>query len=208
MTASGEIRATTPASDGSLAPPGRGEERFPGEPGIWVFVLGDMLIFGLFFSVFTYYRAHDLAAFVAGQATLSQNYGALNTVILLLSSWFVVMGMIDVRERDGRLAPRLFALAFLCGAAFLAVKFFEWGAKFDAGIGITTSDFYMYYFIYTGLHLVHVLIGMGVLAFVWHAARLGVTSEHELKLVESGCIFWHMVDLLWIVLFPLLYLMQ
>lgn len=208
MTGSGKICAATAAPDGSALPPGQVAEHFPGEPGIWVFVLGDMLVFGLFFSVFTYYRGLDLASFAAGQATLSQNYGALNTVILLLSSWFVVMGVIDLRERDGRLAPRLFALAFLCGATFVAVKFFEWGAKFDAGVGITTSDFYMYYFIFTGLHLVHVLIGMSVLAFAWHAARCGVTSEHELKLVESGAIFWHMVDLLWIVLFPLLYLMQ
>lgn len=208
MTASVETGAATAVPDDAVAPPGRALEHFPGEPGIWVFVLGDMLVFGLFFCVFTYYRSLDLAGFAAGQATLSQNYGALNTIILLLSSWFVVMGVIDLRERDGRLAPRLFALAFLCGAAFVAVKFFEWGAKFDAGLGITSSDFYMYYFIFTGLHLVHVLIGMGVLAFVWHAARCGVTNDHELKLVESGAIFWHMVDLLWIVLFPLLYLMQ
>jgi nitric oxide reductase NorE protein len=208
MIAREEIRAATAASDGLLAPTAQAAEHFPGEPGIWVFVLGDMLVFGLFFSVFTHYRALDSASFVVGQAALSQNYGALNTVILLFSSWFVVMGVVDMRERDGRLAPRLIALAFLCGAAFVVVKFFEWGAKFESGIGITTSDFYMYYFIFTGLHLVHVLIGMGVLACVWHAARRGVTSARELKLVESGGIFWHMVDLLWILLFPLLYLMQ
>ena len=180
----------------------------PGEPGVWVFVLGDMLVFALFFSVFVYYRALDVELFAQSQATLNQNFGALNTVILLFSSWFVVMGVIDLRERAGRLAPHLFAAGFLCGLAFALVKYFEYGEKFAAGIGVTTNDFYMYYFIFTGLHLVHVLVGMVILALLWRMARAGIGSPRQLKLVESGGIYWHMVDLLWIVLFPLLYLMK
>lgn len=180
----------------------------PGEPGVWVFVLGDMMIFGLFFAVFTYYRGLDVELFTTAQATLNQDYGALNTLILLFSSWFVVMGVIDVRERGGRLAPPLFALGFLCGAAFVVVKFFEYREKLQAGIGITTNDFFMYYYIFTGLHLIHVLIGMGVLVVLWHLARAGVGRPQDVRLIESGAIFWHMVDLLWIVLFPLLYLIK
>jgi len=180
----------------------------PGEPGVWVFVLGDMMVFGLFFSVFAYYRALDVELFTAAQATLNQDYGALNTLILLFSSWFVVMGVIDVREREGRVAPALFALGFLSGAAFALVKFFEYREKLQAGIGITTNDFFMYYYIFTGLHLIHVLIGMGVLVFLWRLACSGVSRPQDVRLMESGAIFWHMVDLLWIVLFPLLYLVK
>jgi len=180
----------------------------PGEAGIWVFVLGDMCVFGLFFSVFVYYRGLDLELFRAAQATLNQNYGALNTLLLLFSSWFVVLAVIDVREYAGRYAARLLGLAMACGIGFSAVKFLEYGEKLNAGLGITTNDFYMYYYIFTGLHFVHVIIGIGVLIYLWSMVKSGITTVAEMNVFESGAIYWHMVDLLWIVLFPLLYLMQ
>lgn len=182
--------------------------RVPGEAGVWVFVLGDMLVFGLFFATFVFYRNADPALFEASRATLNQHCGALNTLLLLLSSWLVVLGVADAREREGRLTPRLFAGALACGAGFVAVKIFEYGEKLDAGIGITTNDFYMYYYVFTGVHLVHVLVGIGVLSFLYGVARRGIGTERDLHVLESGGIFWHMVDLLWIVLFPLLYLMR
>ena len=180
----------------------------PGEVGIWVFVLGDMFVFGLFFTVFVYYRGLDLELFRSSQATLNQNYGALNTLLLLFSSWFVVLAVIDVREHAARYAARLLGLAMLCGIGFSIVKFIEYGEKLRAGLGIMTNDFYMYYYIFTGLHFVHVIIGLGVLLYLRSMVRVGVKSAGELRIFESGAIYWHMVDLLWIVLFPLLYLLQ
>ena len=97
------------------------------------------------------------------------------------------------------------------------VKIIEYSEKLSAGITITSNDFYMYYYIFTGLHFLHVLIGMGVLVFLWYRARLAAKNslardtaviEKDMVLVESGASYWHMVDLLWIVLFPLLYLMK
>ena len=203
------------------------EAHIPGEVGIWVFVLGDMLVFGLFFTVFTYYRGLNTDLYLQSQASLNQNYGALNTLLLLLSSWFVVMAVSDVRNsvnknswvnKDGsaqehpgpqsKSAPTLFMLAFLCGLGFGVVKIIEYSEKISAGLTITTNEFFMYYYIFTGLHFLHVLIGMGVLVFLWLKARGGVSGESDLVLMESGATFWHMVDLLWIVLFPLIYLMQ
>ena len=184
------------------------ETHVPGEAGVWVFVLGDMLVFGLFFTVFVYYRGLDIDVFLQAQTTLNPNYGALNTLLLLLSSWFVVLAVSDVREATGKIAPTLFLLAFVCGCGFAIVKFFEYGEKLNAGIGVTTNDFFMYYYIFTGIHFLHVLIGMGVLVFLWAMARAGVSQTQDMKLMESGAIYWHMVDLLWIVLFPLLYLMR
>lgn len=180
----------------------------PGEVGVWVFVLGDMFVFGLFFSVFAYYRGLDVELYRASQATLNQNYGAVNTLLLLFSSWFVVLAVIDVREHAGRYAARLLGLAMLCGIGFSIVKVIEYGEKLGAGIGIMTNDFYMYYYIFTGLHFVHVIIGLGVLIYLVSMVRAGVESAGELRIFESGAIYWHMVDLLWIVLFPLLYLLQ
>lgn len=195
-------------TDATLAPDTVDDAHaIPGEVGVWVFVLGDMFVFGLFFSVFVYYRGLDLELFRASQASLNQNYGALNTLLLLFSSWFVVLAVIDVREHAGRYAARLLGLAMLCGVGFSIVKFVEYGEKLRAGIGIMTNDFYMYYYIYTGLHFVHVIIGLGVLIYLWSMLRTGITSAGELRIFESGAIYWHMVDLLWIVLFPLLYLL-
>jgi nitric oxide reductase NorE protein len=185
-----------------------GHQEIPGEVGIWVFVLGDMFVFGLFFTVFVYYRGLDLEVFRTSQATLNQNYGALNTLLLLFSSWFVVLAVIDVREHAARYAARLLGLAMLCGLGFSVVKFVEYGEKLRAGLGIMTNDFYMYYYIFTGLHFVHVIIGLGVLIYLWSMVQAGVKSAGELRIFESGAIYWHMVDLLWIVLFPLLYLLQ
>jgi nitric oxide reductase NorE protein len=73
---------------------------------------------------------------------------------------------------------------------------------------LTTNDFYMYYYMFTGLHLMHVIIGMGVLVYLWRVARVGTLAAKELNVLESGASFWHMVDILWIVLFALLYLMK
>jgi len=189
----------------------------PGEVGIWVFILGDMAIFGLFFFVFVYYRGLNIDVYLQSQATLNQNYGALNTLFLLASSWFVAMAVEDMRSKVTRLAPRFFVLAMLCGLGFAVVKIIEYREKITAGITLTSSDFYMYYYIFTGLHFLHVLIGMGVLVFLWLKAKSAVQRKGELPiadkakemmLIESGASYWHMVDLLWIVLFPLLYLMK
>ncbi|RLA41524.1 MAG: cytochrome c oxidase subunit 3 family protein [Gammaproteobacteria bacterium] len=189
----------------------------PGEVGVWVFILGDMLIFGLFFIVFVYYRGLNVELYAQSQATLNQNYGAINTLFLLASSWFVAMGVDDMRNKTVRLAPVFFPLAMLCGLGFGVVKIIEYSEKISAGITITSNDFYMYYYIFTGLHFLHVLIGMGVLVFLWHRARLAAKNtlardtaviEKDRVLIESGASYWHMVDLLWIVLFPLLYLMK
>ena len=184
------------------------EHSLPGELGVWIFVLGDMCIFALFFAVYLFYRTEDLPLFLDSQQTLNQNFGALNTVLLLFSSLFVALAVIDVREQQGVFAPRLLLFGIGCGLGFAVVKFFEYGEKLRAGIGISTNDFYMYYYIFTGIHFIHVLIGLVLLSIMFFAAKDGISEPPALRMFESGGIFWHMVDLLWIVLFPLLYLIR
>lgn len=188
--------------------PKRGTKHMPGEEGVWVFVLGDMMIFALFFLVFLYYRNEDVVGFTAAQAQLNLNYGALNTALLLTSSWFVALGLQAARKTMTDLASRLFALAFLCGVGFGVVKFFEWGEKVKAGYTLTSNDFFMYYYVFTGIHFLHLVIGMAVLAFLVIKARSGACEPSDIQAYESGGAYWHMVDLLWIVLFPLLYLVK
>lgn len=192
------------------APPSGAKTRhLPGEAGIWVFVLGDMIIFALFFAVFTYYRGENVQMFLDSQAKLNQNYGAINTIFLLTSSWFVVMALHAARHGLERLTSPLFVLAWLGGFGFAVVKVIEYSEKISHGITLTTNDFFMYYYVFTGIHAMHLLIGMAVLTFMILKTR-GRTSfnQQDIVLLESGATFWHMVDLLWIVLFPLLYLMK
>ncbi|MDA0821066.1 MAG: cytochrome c oxidase subunit 3 family protein [Proteobacteria bacterium] len=180
----------------------------PGETGVWVFILGDMLMFALLFAVFIYYRSQDVGLFAGSQLTLNQTFGAFNTLLLLSSSWFVALGINAARKSLGKISARYFAATFCCALAFVVVKVFEYGEKFNAGIAITTNDFYMYYFMLTGIHLIHVVIGMGVLTFLWHTARSAELNEKNINVLESGASFWHMVDILWIVLFALFYLLR
>jgi nitric oxide reductase NorE protein len=180
----------------------------PGEAGIWIFILGDMLVFALFFSVYVFYRGQNPELYLQSQATLNSNYGAINTLLLLTSSWFVVLAVNAARKNLRKPALTLFALGWLCGAGFAAVKVIEYSEKIQAGIGLTTNDFYMYYFILTGLHFFHVLIGLVLLLFLCGIARRGISKPGDVVLLEGGASYWHMVDVLWIILFPLLYLMK
>ncbi len=180
----------------------------PGEVGIWVLILGDMVVFGLFFLVFVYYRGFDIEHYTQSQKALNQNYGAFNTLLLLASSWFVVMAVESARADHGRRAAKYFGLALLCGSGFSVVKVVEYSEKLAAGLTITSNEFFMYYYIFTGLHFLHVVIGMGVLIFLIVKTRAHTFSRQDMVAVESGASFWHLVDLLWIVLFPLLYLMK
>lgn len=137
-----------------------GAKHIPGEPGIWVFIGGDMMVFTLFFGVYTWYRAQDVALYTRSQALLHIGYGAINTLLLLTSSLFVALAVHAVRSRIRGVAPTQFALALACGVGFGAIKFIEYGEKIRAGITLTTNDFFMYYFVLTGIHFMHVIIGM------------------------------------------------
>ena len=192
----------------SVEPGNPDEPHLPGEAGIWVFIVGDLVIFSLLFSVFVYYRAGDVPLYAESQTHLNQTYGLFNTVLMLTSSWFVALAIHNARRLSTVTSARFIALAFLCGAGFIGIKYFEYGEKIRAGLTIETNDFFMYYYLMTGIHLLHVVIGLGVLIFLWHVVRAPEFSRQQINALESGASFWHLVDVLWIVLFALLYLMR
>lgn len=181
--------------------------RMPGEEGVWVFILGDMLVFALFFGVIIYLRGEDPALFTQSQGQLSQTAGALNTVLLLTSSLFVALGVRASRDDAKDKARALFALALLCGLCFAGVKAIEYADKIALGLTPAENDFYMYFFVFTGIHLLHVTIGVAVLAALIRIARRPKLAAHDISLIESGASYWHLVDLLWVVLFALFYLL-
>ena len=150
----------------------------------------------------------DLAIWVFIQQTVDRNLGALNTLLLITGSWFVVRA-VQAAQRDEQAAvPPNLLLGFLCGGGFVAVKLVEYAAKFGAGVTLSTNTFYMFYISLTFFHFMHVLLGMVILAVLWVQARRGAYGSRDAHGLESGAAYWHMVDLLWIILFPLVYVMR
>ncbi|ACT47961.1 cytochrome c oxidase subunit 3 family protein [Methylotenera mobilis] len=180
----------------------------PGDFAIWIFILAEMLVFGVLFIVYAFARAHQLEVFNASQLTLSRGLGTLNTVILISSSYFVVRSVAAIKVNNAKQSARWLIGAMVLGAMFVVVKLWEFSQKFSAGITLETNDFYMYYLTLTSFHLMHVLMGMIILACVVYKLNKGAYSAAEHFGVESGASFWHMVDLLWIVLFPLVYIIH
>ena len=182
--------------------------RLPGDLAIWFFILAELLAFAVFFSAYAFARASHVEEFNLYQQTLDRNAGAINTVLLITGSWFVVLA-VQAAHRDDRAAiGRNLLLGFVCGGGFLAVKIFEYAAKFGAGITLSTNTFYMFYISLTFFHFMHVILGMVILTVLWMQARKGVYGSHYAHGLESGAAYWHIVDLLWIVLFPLVYVMR
>ncbi|UZW57038.1 cytochrome c oxidase subunit 3 [Sphingobium sp. JS3065] len=182
------------------------ERHIPGEAGIWVLVFIDLVVFGSLFVNYALIRGSGTPDGLPGMHEFDRALGFINTIILLTSSWAVVMAMAALRRKRVAIAR-----VFLLGAAILAltfagVKVYEYAEKIAAGTTPMTSGYYNFYFSITGLHLFHVIVGFGVL--LWMRSRAGrIAAPKDLGHIECGGIFWHMVDLLWIVIFPLLYLM-
>jgi nitric oxide reductase NorE protein len=187
----------------AVAPPVR---RIPGETGTWVFLFGDMLVFGAFFATFMVERAKAPEVFDVSRKTLHLGVGLTNTLVLLTSSLLVVVALGALRSGARKIARSALLAALACGAIFIGLKVFEYHSLVTAGHGLGANHFYLYYFILTGVHLFHVCVGMAVLTVLLAATRPPELSATRLAVVEGGACFWHLVDLLWIVLFPLLYL--
>jgi len=178
----------------------------PGEPAMWFFILGDLLIFGAYFVCYMVYRGQGPDLFLQSQQLLNQEVAVVNTVVLLTSSLFVALGTEAARGRKTTDAFRLFGCAFALGSAFPLLKLFEWIPEIGAGLTPGSNLFFTFYYVMTGLHLVHVVLGLVIMGFVMKELR--VSPRPNLKFVETGAMYWHMVDVLWLVLFAVFYLMR
>jgi nitric oxide reductase NorE protein len=178
----------------------------PGDGAVWVMVLGDLIIFGGYFIIFMIYRAMTPAKFMVAEQHLNINIGVLNTLVLLASSLFVALSVQAARADDHDRALRLTYLGGLCGVAFILIKAYEWSAEIAQGYTIGSNDFFMFYYMLTGVHLFHVSLGLVILGVV--VRELRNPRRRRVSMVESGATYWHMVDLLWVVIFALLYVMR
>lgn len=186
--------------------------------GMWLFLFTEILLFGGLFLLYAAYRHRFALAFhQAGQA-LDVVLGGANTVVLITSSLFVALAITALQQGRKVRCQWFLALTILMALVFLMNKYFEWGAKFSHGIypgsehlaGLPQGQalFYSLYFAMTGLHGIHVLLGASLLGVVMAYVARDKVRQDDYVLLENAGLYWHLVDLVWIYLFPLFYLIS
>jgi len=184
--------------------------------GMWLFIFTELLLFGGLFVVYSVYRYLHPQAFHLAARELDVAVGTLNTVILLISSMTIAMSTTAIQKKDKRTTLILIGVTLLLALAFLVNKYFEWGGKISHGLypGSSLLDqlgkgdtlFFGLYFFMTGLHAFHIVIGMVLLGVIYLRVKNGRLDAGNFQLLENGGLYWHLVDLVWIFLFPLFYL--
>lgn len=180
----------------------------PGEAGIWLFILGDMVAFSVLLTAYALDATASPSLFAEARSQLNIHYGAINTLILLFSSGFVARAVDAIRAGRHQAAKQHLIYALLLAIAFVALKIFEYNEKLGAGNTAFSNDFFMYYYLITGIHLLHLIVGTGVIAWMISRCREVEGRATSVGVFEGGGAYWHMVDLLWVVIFPLLYLLN
>lgn len=184
--------------------------------GMWLFLFTEMLLFAGLFIVYSVYRFKNQEAFHQAAFELDVTIGTINTIILLVSSMTIAMSISALKKKKKNFSLILLGITFLLGLIFLVNKYFEWGGKISHGIfpGSETLTargqgdvlfFGLYYFM-TGLHALHIVIGMVFIIFVFVYVQKEKLSHDNFALLENSGLYWHLVDLIWIYLFPLFYL--
>jgi nitric oxide reductase NorE protein len=172
----------------------------PGNPMMWLLIWSELLVFGALFVGFAVARALEPDVFTASQDSLDRLAGAINTMVLITSGFFAALAVnAQTNGKIGQMRGWI-AGAITLGLVFLGIKWVEYSEKAAHGIGIETNNFYTLYYLTTGFHAMHVVFGIAILLIVgW---------KHSDDNLETGTAFWHMVDLVWVILFPLIYLMR
>jgi nitric oxide reductase NorE protein len=181
-------------------------EDHPGTSGIWTFVFIDMVIFLLLFLVYISerFRLHDI--FAASQQLLNPLVGLASALFLLTSSWCIVEAVNAARRNAERATATYLNFALLLGALFACNKLIEYSDKFAHGISPVSNGFFTSYFIITGLHFIHIIGGMCFMSHCRMRLSTELGSPNFRKKVENVGLFWHFVDVLWLFIFPMLYL--
>ena len=184
--------------------------------GMWLFLVTEMVLFGGLFVAYSYMRYRYPAEFHRGGQELNVTLGVINTIVLLTSSLTVVLSIVAIQRADGRTTMALLYATVGLGLTFLVIKGFEWSAKFQHGLYPGSAHlatlpageqvFFGLYFTMTGLHGLHVLVGICVLSVLARmVARESIRQDRYIHL-ENGGLYWHLVDVIWIFLLPLFYL--
>lgn len=179
--------------------------RVPGDVAMWFFIMAELLVFSLFFAAYAWHRAGQGALFSQEQQHLSLLSGVVNTVLLLLGSMSVALAAWAAQQPAANFARirRLLLITLAFGTAFLVLKMHDFAQLQNSGLDLGSNDFWLFYFSMGMFHYLHVVLGMVILALVWWQLRKQRTED--LVQAETAAAYWHMVDLVWLVLFALVY---
>ena len=184
--------------------------------GMWLFLYSEVILFGGLFVLYAAYFHRYPEFFAEGGRELNRVIGALNTIVLLVSSFTVAASITAVQRGKKGQAISLLLFSIFCGFVFLVNKYFEWGAKFHHDIYPNSETlnsgepglniFFGLYYVITGLHGIHVIIGMILLAVALFFVIRGKVTADRFAMLENAGLYWHLVDLIWIFVFSLFYL--
>jgi nitric oxide reductase NorE protein len=180
-------------------------KKLPGDLAMWFFILAELTVFAIFFIGFAVTERLNPEMFASGKLLLHPSAGLINTLALITSSFFVALSLNNVQQSNTRKTVLYLVLALLTACLYVVVKLWEYKALFTQDIGIETNTFFTLYFLITAFHFLHILLGMIILGYMAISASKG-KYLNECSGFEAGASYWHMVDLLWIILFPLIYI--
>jgi cytochrome c oxidase subunit III len=194
------------------------QQRESASAGMWVFIITEVMLFGGLFTAFTVYRHSYTLAFDRGSADMEHVLGAVNTVVLICSSFTMALAVYSAELGKRKLLSLFLVLTMIIGAVFLGIKFTEYYFHYqdhkapgfwfeEAGPGAGhVQMFFVFYFIMTGLHATHMLIGEGVLLVLLIRSLTGTFTAEYHTPVEIGGLYWHFVDIVWVFLYAIFYI--
>ena len=180
----------------------------PGDFGIWVIIYVEFVTFAALFIGYAFARRANIEMFNESQLLLDQKSGFINTLVLITSSWLVVKAVQAIKNNNSKLSAKFLLSAIGVGLIFIVVKLMEFSDKFEQGINLSTNTFFMFYLMLTVFHFLHVVLGLYILTIIYNKTKKGGYSNTDHVGMETGASYWHLVDLLWIVLFLLVYIMR
>ena len=179
----------------------------PGGILVWIIVAVELLTFGMGLVVFQVHARESHELFAAGRAALSQSIGMINTMILLTGGWFMTIAIGNLRNGNILKSRGWLIATITSGLLFLALKGFEYADKLSHGYDLHADTFYTLYWLLTGFHFIHVAVAVIILLFMWWGILAGRYTKSDHEDVESSGIFWHMCDLIWLLVYPVVYLL-
>ena len=178
----------------------------PGGLLIWIVIYLELLTFGMAIIALAYYGVQQRALFSESAAHLNKTLATINTLLLLTSGSFMAQSITAFKRKNTQLTLKFINFSILTGFGFIILKAIEYYDKIEAGLTMDYNSFFMFYWLLTGFHWIHVLVGLVILLFL----RKGIQRKrvnYNFEDLEAGAAFWHMCDLIWLLLFPILYLL-
>ena len=177
----------------------------PGGILLWIIIFLELITFGIALIAMVYYGKQEPETFHESRLLLNVTYGTINTVLLLTSGFFMAASVHEMKKNQKQKSQKYLLMAMLFGVFFLMLKVIEYSAKLEAGLDISYNTFFTFYWLLTLFHVIHVIVGLVILASVYFGIKKE-KSTTKIEDVEASAAFWHMCDLIWLLLFPIIYL--